>query len=306
VPIQEKPLNSAISLPVHLLQIDSSNLAVVWLTMEAMDLIEGLIYLTSVYPLGRAWLANRNTTLVYTLSWVLAAWTAWAGVVFAASGPASTTARYVALCLTGCAGIGVLGARRPIAAAWNFVLLGLLAVLLLPLGEQALLGTPLLDPLRLTFVSGTLVVSVLNYLPTRLGIPILLLGAAATAELLLLTETANNAELQPFLEHAGRWLMPAACWWGLVASRRRWLGVARFDREWLTFRDRFGLLWAQRVREQFNRAAANACWPVHLRWSGLRRTARGVTITKEQQTMILETLRGMLKRFGSETPKTEG
>jgi hypothetical protein len=42
--------------------------------------------------------------------------------------------RYLALCLTGCVGVAVLGARRPGVGAWDFVLLGLLAVLLLVAG----------------------------------------------------------------------------------------------------------------------------------------------------------------------------
>ena len=74
--------------------------------------------------------------------------------------------------------------------------------------------------------------------------------------------------------------------------------MAEFDREWLLFRDRFGLLWSQRVREQFNQAARHAGWPVYLRWSGLRRTAREVPLSRSDQEAIVETLRAMLKRFG--------
>src|SRR5580704_14943166 len=99
-----------------------------------MNWIGCLIYLTSVYPLALAWWSNRRTTLVHALSWALAAWTCWCGLFLQEGREAG---RYLALCLTGCAGIAVLGARRPIVGAWNFVLVGLLAVLLLPLGEQA-------------------------------------------------------------------------------------------------------------------------------------------------------------------------
>ena len=56
---------------------------------------------------------------------------AWPGSRVAALG-------YTALSLTGCAGVAVLGARRPGVGPWNFVLLGLLAVMLLPLAEGLL------------------------------------------------------------------------------------------------------------------------------------------------------------------------
>ncbi|HYV37100.1 MAG TPA: hypothetical protein VE988_15445 [Gemmataceae bacterium] len=258
-----------------------------------MDWIESTIFLTSAYPLAQAWLANRSTTLIHALSWTASAWLAWFCVLQAGanSGPPS----YIALCLTGCAGIAVLGARRPIVTAWNFVLLALLGVLLLPMAENAILNTPLLDPLRVAFICGTLVVAVLNYLPTRLGIPVLLVGTACAVELLLLM---NAQESWPAMKHMNHWLLPAACWIAWLATRRRWQDHAEFDCLWLKFRDRFGLMWSQRIREQFNKAAANAGWPVILRWSGLRKTTREVTLAASEQTAIVTALREMLKRFG--------
>src|SRR5581483_7328575 len=75
--------------------------------------------------------------------------------------------RYLALSLTGCAGIAVLGARRPQVVAWNFVVLGLLGVMLLPVLERSVIGASSLDWVRMVFLGGTLLVGVLNYLPTR-------------------------------------------------------------------------------------------------------------------------------------------
>jgi hypothetical protein len=247
-----------------------------------MHWINCLIYLTSVYPLALAWWGNRRTSLVHALSWALAAWTCWCGFILL-DGPGASG--YLAVCLTGCAGIAVLGARRPIVGAWNLVLMGLLAVLLLPLGEQAMLGTPLLDPLRLIFVGGTLAVSVMNYLPTRLALPVLGVGVASAVELLVLADGISPAVLTP----AAPWLLAAACWIGWALMRRTDSGRAEFDRLWL---------WGQRVREQFNQAAKHADWPVILRWSGLRRTARDRPLAAQTQTEIVETLRAMLRRFG--------
>ncbi len=177
------------------------------------------------------------------------------------------------------------------------MLLALLGVLLLPLGENAVLGTPLLDPLRLLFAIGTVGVGVLNYLPTRRSLPALLIGAACVAELLVLTVSFEEATLL-VLTRLVNWLLPLAWWLGFLMERRPRAAIAEFDREWLKFRDRFGLMWSQRIREQFNRAAAHADWPVHLRWRGLRKTQCEARITNAEQEMIMETLRGMLKRFG--------
>ena len=74
---------------------------------------------------------------------------------------AKTAAGYVALALTGCVAVAVLGARRPGAAAWNLVVGGLLVVLLLPLAEGALIGTPIhLGTFRTTFLAAVLIKAV--------------------------------------------------------------------------------------------------------------------------------------------------
>jgi hypothetical protein len=222
-----------------------------------------------------------------------AAWLAWAAlIVLDHTSPATlATTRYLALCLTGCAGIAVLGARAPITGPWNFVLLGLLAVLLLPWVENVLLGRPLLDPLRLAFVIATLAVGVLNYLPTRLAGTVLVLAVASGVELALLQDALAEESSGAWLVHVSRGLIPLGCWLGWVMARKA-PPASEFDRHWLAFRDRFGLMWGQRLRDQFNRAAANAGWPVWLRWSGLDGD------THETKEMV-ETFLVMVKRFGT-------
>src|SRR5262245_49299879 len=94
-----------------------------------------LALLTAAYPLGRAGLANRRTTLRQATLWAACAGASWALLSATAAlelGPEAAFARHLALCLTGCAGVAVLGARRPGVGPWNGVVCGLLAVLLLP------------------------------------------------------------------------------------------------------------------------------------------------------------------------------
>lgn len=268
---------------------------------EGMALACWLVLLTGAYPLWRAWRACAASTLRPALVWAVAAWLAWAAALTAAAlAPARDplTLRYLALGLTACALVAVLGARRPIVRAWNFVLLGLLAVLLLPLAEG--LGTLRLNWPSWLFLAGTLAVGLLNYLPTRLGPAVLVLGGGCAVALADVLPAASGGQ-------SGRQLLPVA--WLLVALApwvayavmgRRPAARAEFDALWLGFRDRFGLVWGQRLREQFNRAAEHAGWPVVLRWGGLRLRPGAAMPGTEAQAEMVATLRAMLKRFGPE------
>jgi hypothetical protein len=252
-----------------------------------MEMAAALILLTGAYPLARAWLANRRTSLLYTLSWAVLAWLCWEGMLLAAAGGwgESVAARYGALCLTACAGVTVLGARRPGAGPWNFVALGLLVVLLLPLAEG--FGRLSLSLPRALFLAGTLVVGFLNYLPTRLAPAALLAAAGCGVELWLLTADESGPAVA-----AGRLALAAAPWVAWLMMRVRPKLPSEIDRTWLHFRDAFGGLWAERLREQFNRAAANAGLRGRLRWGGLD------PAPPEEREQLLSALRALLKRFG--------
>jgi len=116
--------------------------------------------------------------------------------------------------------------------------------------------------------------------------------------LLLLTGRPEDPGWRTTWANIDHLVLPLACWMAFFMGRRRWDGVAEFDRLWLQFRDRFGLFWSQRIRDQFNRAAANAGWPVLLRWRGLRKTVRQAVLPADLQNVIVETLQEMQKRFG--------
>jgi hypothetical protein len=265
-----------------------------------MKILHALLLVAGLYVLARAVIASRKTSLVHAVTWCVAAWLAW-GWALLAGDPEQTglePARYVALSLTGCAGIAVLGARRPYVFAWNFVVLGLLGVLLLPLLESQVLGTSPADPLRLLFLSATLAVGILNYLPTRSAPAACLLALACGGEVLALFAPEvlpGRGELSLF--HLFLLLAPWAGWFCWRGQRT----APAFDRRWLNFRDQFGLVWGQRVREQFNAAAENARWPVTLYWQGLVRHG-SVVIPADEQEKMLQTLAALLKRFQPEEP----
>lgn len=253
----------------------------------------GVLLLTGFYPLWRAWRANRATTLRQSVGWAGCAWLAWVAAAWVGAawpGVDMRLSHYVALCLTGCAGAAVLGARRPGAGAWNFVVASLLVVLLWPVAEG--LGDPRLNVFNATFLSAALAVGVLNYLPTRTAAAVLPAGAACVVEFCVVLKWIDPAGWDSFALA----LLAVAPWLGLATRRRRKPATA-FDREWLAFRDRFGAVWGLPARDQVNRAAANAGWGVVLEWRGLRTTAGNPAAPHAE---ALAGLRGVLKRFGPE------
>lgn len=261
-----------------------------------MDLLVALLLLSGVCPLVQALRANRATTLWHSLWWTLLAWSAWGAVAWLRwlrPGWEEPLTAYAALCFTGCAGVAVLGARRPGAAAWNFVVGGLLAVLLLPILNG--MGEPRLEAAQKMFLAATLVVPFLNYLPTRLGLDAVVAAAGCGWEMMRLAgwlSPVSSAWLGLFLLG----LTPWTAWIVLAMGRA---APTEFDRLWLSYRDRFGFVWGQRMREQFNRAAHHAGWPVQLRWSGLQMTAAEPA---PDPATLMALLRAVLKRFGPDAP----
>jgi hypothetical protein len=262
-------------------------------------MICGILLLTSIYPLAVAWRTNAGTTLRSALCWAFAAWATWGIALFVGDlrpGGTEKIFRYAALCVTGCAAVAVLGARRPGVGAWNFVVLTLLVALMLPIAEG--LGELHLDPLRLVFLAGPLVVGALNYLPTRLAKTVVALTIGCGVEIALLSERfAANPGLQR-ASLVSRCLLAVSPWLAWADHWARGTPSSPFDQIWLGFRDRFGLVWGQRVREQFNNAANHAGWPVVLRWRGLRLQGGTQTPDKVTEDQIVGALHALLKRFG--------
>src|SRR5262245_43838276 len=136
-----------------------------------MTILLSVLWLAAAAQIGLWWFRNRRTSLSHALIWGLAAWLGWGLALF---WPRATDQEldfldYLGLCLTGCAAVAVLGARRPHVGAWNLVVFGLLAVMLLPWLEQGFLGVQTLDPLRWFFLGGTIAMGFINYLPTSNG-----------------------------------------------------------------------------------------------------------------------------------------
>jgi hypothetical protein len=263
-----------------------------------------LVWLTGIYPLGRAWQANRQTSLLQAVYWAIAAWAAWGfAIASTVNWPllSATASCHVALSLTGCAVVAVLGARRPGASAWNFVVAALFAVDLLALAESQLTaGILQLNSYRLICLAAPLGVGVLNYLPTGLAPAAVALLLGCALEMASLAVSAPMDQAHHLAPEMGWIALVCTPWIAFASLRAIRTPASEFDRIWVGFRNRVGFVWAQRLREQFNRSAANAGWPVVLRWQGLRLLPGSLPPEPSTQTAMLTTLRALLKRFGTD------
>jgi hypothetical protein len=86
-------------------------------------------------------------------------------------------------------------------------------------------------------------------------------------------------------------------------SRPRRAAALPHNRLWLDFRDSFGALWAARVLERVNAAAAMYAWPVRLGWNGFHAAdnpSRLAEIPPEIEATVRKNLVGLLRRFVSQ------
>jgi len=243
-----------------------------------------VVWLIGAGAWAQATRANLRTSLIFSVVWGGIAWAALCAALMSAR-PGSL---YAALALVGCAGVAVLGARRPGAAAWQFVVIALLGVMLLPFAEAALRDRPLqLTGVRWTFLIVVLALVVGNYLPTRLGLAAALIATASAIALFPVMD--GNQELSALARSAALACTSAApiAGWICLIARRPPLSAA--DQLWLGFRDRFGAIWALRLQDQFCRSATNAGLRTTLTWNGLR---------GPDDPRVYELLCALMKRFG--------
>jgi hypothetical protein len=257
------------------------------------------LYCSSLPLLVRFWKANRHTSLTHAIVWAGLAWIAWIlSVPLEPPGNNVGVCIYVALALTGCASIAILGARRPGVTMWNAVVAALLLMELSPWGEAAIQQKDIrLDGLRLAILAGAIAIGVMNYLPTRAGLGALLIGFGCTCEWMRFMNADGG--IHEKWDWIGRFTLAAAP--GTVMLCRKLMHqqeTGEFDRCWIGFRERFGVVWGQRLREQFNQAVRHANWQVLLAWQGLRSRSGAEQPTQEEKVAMFQTLNAAMKRFG--------
>lgn len=204
-----------------------------------------------------------------------------------------------------CPAMAVFGAKRPQAAAWQFIVGSLWLVLAIP-GLRVLLlgdGSPVvLHSAQSWFLFALWSMAAVNYLPTRYAVPGLLVAAAQlalTCEYLPLPAAWQQA---PWLSAnvyplAAALLMTAAL---VVGSGLLPRAAAKhpLDRRWIDFRDAFGAVWGLRCQQRINQSAEMYGWPVRLEWNGFA-TVGANPINAELDRAIRNNLGNMLRRFVS-------
>ncbi len=178
--------------------------------------------------------------------------------------------------------VSVLGARKPGESAWA-ILCGLfLAIGLLPMLEGIGLAKrfDVLDRLRSEspwtyFFVLVIIAGAGNYLPTRFGLPALILGTGLGYHLRLLWTPEGRAEWRGEYWYILPWALAVSIALGAILARRprKFEHPAAFHQFWIPFRDAWGAAWALRVLERVNQTAARNGWPERLTWFGLMGTS---------------------------------
>jgi hypothetical protein len=259
-----------------------------------------------------AWSAARGTALRGALFWTtLAIGLGLAAQALAISEPLESgrplTGRltYVMVLAMLAGLISVLGARNPGGGAWAILMVLLVIVFLIPWLEgtgrlrraQGVAQLPFESPWTLFY--GLLVLAgVTNFLPTRYGPAALCVGAGLVLEFLALTRIGWPAEARAMAWSGVAWTLAASVYvagWLADQPARGW---SNLDRIWLWFRDHWGVVWALRTQDRFNRTAELAGWPFRLTWFGLAPTdsaAGNAPITPPKEAE--KAFRGLIRRF---------
>jgi hypothetical protein len=277
----------------------------------------------------------RGTTLVAPCLWaILSAFTIAVGDAWMRSNAAHQTTfcfwqpviQYVSACTSFCPVMAVLGAKRPQDGPWQWIVLSLWIVLVLPALQFILLPAgPRFELFAAwkIFLIGLMSLGLLNWLPTKYW----LAGCCFCAgQLALFWETlARMPAIGPLLSGTsnlwgslGSWLFFASfvlvtlisvlSTKGAPTDRPTLEGpdnqgdLIRLNRRWLEFRDRYGSFWGLRILQRVNQTAAICQWPVRLQWWGFEQLNRSdpiknLTVTSTQISEIDRTLNNLLRRF---------
>jgi hypothetical protein len=279
----------------------------------AMALLPAGLAAVACWSLWRGRRRLRGTTLIAPWCWTftaIAAVGASEAWLSAASGPAeawTTHVRYVAATATHAGLIAVLGARRPQDRAWQLIVATLLVLLTWPAAAAWLYRPDRALELHSAWKGFHMLLiglAFFNGMPTRHW-PTAALWTAGQVLLLAayvpdfafgwLTTAVPAAGIRGLMGVAA--LCLAQFLWGLDVPRAR-RSLSPTDRLWCDFRDAFGALWALRVLEGFNAAAAMYSWEARMTWAGLRNTAAALTAAPAVLSSAMrQTLDNLLRRF---------
>lgn len=214
-----------------------------------------------------AWLL-RGTTLLAALFWAGIAWS-FMGLRLLMTLEAQTYLHYVSGVLVVVPVLAALGAKRPQNGAWQFIVLTLVGVLLLPVLQGWAYGdlVPHVHPLFRWLIIGHVVLGVGNYGVTRYWISAFMFGCGAARIEISQRSTIWTAWDDGVFGALVYFTIALICAW--LVSRRAAKRGPGLQRLWGDFRDAYGAVWALRVAERLNAAAKQHGWPVEFTWGGI-------------------------------------
>jgi hypothetical protein len=268
----------------------------------------------AIPPWARGWKAADGTALRGALAWVAVG----IGLGIAAQAvagfepvflgrPWAGRLTYLMVLAALAALISVLGARRPGSGAWSILMVLLVVVFLIPWLEHwgkvrrgPGLGQARLDSPWTLFYGLLVLAGVTNYLPTRYGPAAAALGLGLVAEYLGLTRQGWPPPLLARTWAFVAWSLSLGLWLASWSASRTVPVASPADRLWLWFRDHWGVVWALRIAERFNRTAEQARWPARLSWFGLAaEPPAGAVISTVTRDQALAALRNLIRRFAT-------
>ena len=215
------------------------------------------------------------------------------------------TLQFAAAVTTLLPAVAVLGAQRPHARIWQFVVASLWLILVLPAVKNALLEPASIFQLHPAWgwsLWVLVVVGLINRIGTRHWCSALLLtvGQCRLLSGLLpgLGQDVNAAGtfmalscfvLASLLVHVQWWRDPA-------------IPPQTFNQAWREFRDLYGVLWAFRIADRINTLAERQELGVQLRWQGLASLASDgeeLPVPAEVEAVLSQNMRNLLRRFVS-------
>lgn len=218
---------------------------------------------------------------------------------------------YLSVLATLAALLSVLNARSPGGGAWAILMVLLVVVFLIPWLEgpglvrnRNGLGRLRLDAPWSLFYGLVVLAGVTNYLPTRYGPSALFLAAGFVLEYFGLTRSDWTRASRGLIWSAVPWTLAVAIRVAEGCSRRPTGARSRLESLWFWFRDHWGVVWALRIQERFNRVAESSRWPFRLTWYGL--VPAEPVLKPDEDTWSPEaaeaaeaTLKGLLRRFAT-------
>lgn len=249
-----------------------------------------LLSLAALGLFALLWPAVRDSTLRYAWGWTGLTLAAVLGTEWLVAGAQSAPdadwlipTRYMAAVFLFCPMMSVLGSKRPHDQAWQWIVLSLWGILVLPAMEWFAVrrgATMEIHGVRGWFLVLLILMTGLHAIGTRGSLIGLLV---AVAQFLMLQEHLPNVVSKLAVAGIGR--QPTSLTQLLAIGLLETALVVAFrlfkrppsgqglNRVWCDFRDQFGTLWALRIMERVNAAASAGGWRTRLEWNGFSTAA---------------------------------